>query len=88
MKKLIIKAFELPFFKGKSREDLVKEVGEKMVETLTKTNLDGTPLSAIELASVLNIINPSISTFLRENKLKTEQKLQEIETALEMLNKN
>lgn len=85
MKKIIQKVLEFKILQGKTREETVKEVAEKVVETLTKSNLDGVNLSATELATILNIVNPAIKSFLREKKIKTEEKLKDINTALENL---
>lgn len=72
-------------FSDNLRKELVEEVADTMIETLTISKLDGRGLSPTELSYVVLKIYSASQSFLAEKKIKTEEHLEDINNALEEL---
>lgn len=83
MKKVINSIFDkIKNYQEKHRHQLVGEIADTIVETLTTKTLNGFPLKATELSSVVLEINASVLNFILAQKEETEEKLEDINNAL------
>jgi hypothetical protein len=72
----------------KHREGMVEEVAQNLIDTLLKAKLDGSELSPLEIAWILNKVNPAVETELELRKQQLEKELQETVLALSSIAQN